>query len=122
MYEKPGRRIKMRPSSSVVCDNHPERKAIWRLTGETDSFGSEYHYECQECYLAATKSEEDSEAAISDDAVDFCEIGKHTAPYFKFREDGKRIKNVSLRTDPTEGGGRIYNICNDCYSSLCKEC
>ena len=34
----------------MTCDDHPERAAVVRIQGETDSFGSEMIDMCQECY------------------------------------------------------------------------
>lgn len=31
------------------CDDHPERKAVKRVQGETDSMGCEYIHLCKEC-------------------------------------------------------------------------
>lgn len=36
----------------TMCDNHPNRPATHRVQGETDSFGSELHDECDECHAA----------------------------------------------------------------------
>lgn len=33
----------------AMCDDHPDRPAVGRVQGETDSFGSEMHDLCQEC-------------------------------------------------------------------------
>ena len=33
----------------TMCDDHPDRPAVRRLQGETDSFGSEMHDLCAEC-------------------------------------------------------------------------
>jgi len=32
-----------------TCDNHDDRVSVTRITGETDSMGSEYWFFCQEC-------------------------------------------------------------------------
>lgn len=34
------------------CDEHPDRDAVVRVQGETDSFGSEMHDMCEECLAA----------------------------------------------------------------------
>jgi hypothetical protein len=39
-----------RVPSGMTCDDHPERLAVKRVQGETDSFGCEYIDWCQECY------------------------------------------------------------------------
>lgn len=33
----------------MKCDNHPRRKAVARVQGETDSFGCEMHDFCRQC-------------------------------------------------------------------------
>ena len=33
----------------TICDDHPDRLAVSRIQGETDSFGSEMYDLCQEC-------------------------------------------------------------------------
>lgn len=38
------------PGSQDVCDTHLDRKATHRVQGETDSYGSEMHDMCDECY------------------------------------------------------------------------
>jgi hypothetical protein len=35
-----------------MCDEHPDRHAVARIQGETDSFGSEMHDLCAECATA----------------------------------------------------------------------
>lgn len=45
----------------ATCDDHPDRPAVRRIQGETDSFGSEMHDLCQEClddHLSYLRSEE----------------------------------------------------------------
>lgn len=117
MYETPGRRVRLKESSKVMCDEHSTVKAMWRLTGETDSFGSEYHYECEDCRVKDLKDKEDYENSLPDDHTEHCEIGRHSVPYFKFL-NGVRSRNTLLTTDPTEGGGRIYNMCYACLMNL----
>lgn len=36
--------------AGATCDDHPDRPAVHRVQGETDSFGCEYIDWCQECY------------------------------------------------------------------------
>lgn len=35
--------------AGAMCDDHPDRPAVARIQGETDSFGAEYLDLCQEC-------------------------------------------------------------------------
>jgi len=33
-----------------MCEHHPDRPSVVTVTGETDSFGSEYLYFCEPCF------------------------------------------------------------------------
>jgi hypothetical protein len=81
----------------TMCDEHPDRKATHRVQGETDSFGSEMHDMCDECF-AAYKAE-----IASEDTSGVCEwCGKH-APSLRHRRDYE------------EGmSGRVYLVCDEC--------
>ena len=39
-------------SEGAMCDEHPDRPAVARIQGETDSFGSEMYDCCAECAAA----------------------------------------------------------------------
>ncbi len=83
-----------------MCDNHPERKAISRIQGETDSFGAELHDMCEEC-LAAHR------AFVPEPKE--CPACKATARLFPWR-------------DYTEGSsGPVYYYCRPCIQSLKDE-
>lgn len=43
----PGSASSVEPGT--MCDQHPDRPAVFRIQGETDSFGCEYFFVCQEC-------------------------------------------------------------------------
>lgn len=43
----PGSSHPLKPGAK--CDSHPNRWAVKRIQGETDSFGCEYHNMCQQC-------------------------------------------------------------------------
>ena len=51
-HNLPGAVLKL--PKNAMCDNdgHEDRPAIYRIQGETDSFGCEYEAICQECYDA----------------------------------------------------------------------
>lgn len=92
----------------TMCDDHPDRPAVARVQGETDSFGSEMNDMCQECldnhkaYLAS------DEAAESRKGV--CDWCKNTA-------DDLRPKR-----DFEEGmSGRVYDVCGACVSRQNEE-
>lgn len=81
----------------TVCDEHPDRKAVARIQGETDSFGAELNDMCQQCldeYRAEIRN------ADTSGVCDWCH-------------------NFSLklrpRRDYEEGFyGRVYEVCDDC--------
>lgn len=80
----------------AMCDQHPDRPAIRRVQGETDSFGCEYHDECEEC-----KSETRKWAAEARKGI--CEYCKQEAT------------DLSPIRDYDEGmAGPIYNVCGVC--------
>lgn len=86
--------------AGMVCDNHPEVVATHRVQGETDSFGSELHDLCGECYeehkssLAAYRAEQ---------ACGTCEWCSNAAT------------DLRQRRDFEEGmAGRLYMVCGAC--------
>lgn len=89
----PGRRLHI-SSEDAVCDEHLNRHAIIRIQGETDSFGCEYLYMCQECLDEHDKHEEEHE-----DQCERCDSTEGVGPY----------------RDPDEGmSGPVYYICSAC--------
>lgn len=81
----------------TMCDDHPERPATHRVQGETDSFGSEMHDLCDECY-----AELRAEMAAPQEAFpcDYCKVPS---------ADRRAIR------DPDEGFyGPVYYVCPDC--------
>lgn len=92
----PGNCLKV--PKGAMCDSHPDREAVIRIVGETDSFGSELHDVCQECLDSIQKQIEEEKEKPK--FCDWCSQLK---------------KNVSLRRDPEEGSyGRLYNVCQEC--------
>lgn len=80
-------------------EGHTDRPAVKTLVGETDSWGSEYHPMCQEC-VDAYKAKQEAEDENPTGTCDWC------------HKSGLR---VHFRSDPTEGGGSVYEVCNPCY-------
>lgn len=83
----------------TVCDTHPDRLAVIRLQGETDSFGAELNDMCQECLDEHKKylSEEDTSGKC-----DWCKTDVQ--------------KRVTTR-DYEEGlAGRLYYVCVPCIN------
>ncbi len=82
------------PPDGTMCDEHPDRPAVVRLQGETDSFGCEMHDLCKECSEEAKKEEP---------WVGKCE--------WCSTEEQK----LQPRRDYEEGlAGRVYYVCAGC--------
>jgi len=83
-----------------VCDDHPDRRATHRVQGETDSFGSELHDMCDECYA-------DHKAALAASAV---ERATGTCDWC-----GSQVTTLRPTRDYEEGSyGRVYDVCAPC--------
>ena len=81
----------------ATCDRHPDRAAVARIQGETDSMGAELNDMCQQCL------DEDREFLRTFDTSGACEWCGNFSP--------KR----SNRRDYDEGmAGRIYLVCRPC--------
>jgi hypothetical protein len=80
-----------------MCDNCPEKKAVIRIQGETDSFGSEMHDLCQECSIVSHAGEFDQTS------IGFCNWC------------GKESSDLKPTRDYEEGScGPIYHVCAEC--------
>ncbi len=89
-----------------TCDEHPERLAVKRVQGETDSFGSEQIDMCEECFVRFQK-EREKELENKSTVPHYCEYGNHMA------------LNVAQRRDPEEGSaGRLYSMCSACHTKM----
>lgn len=78
----------------ATCDQHPDRPAVARVQGETDSFGCEMTDLCAECL----REERSAEPHVG--ACDWC-----------------KAENVKLgpRRDADEGMyGPVYYVCKPC--------
>lgn len=96
----PGHRHKV--PEGTMCDYHPDKPAIARIQGETDSFGSELHDMCQECV-----SEYENQIKEHDTGVGVCDWCKST------------VSNEYLHPhrDFEEGSsGRVYTVCVACIN------
>jgi hypothetical protein len=81
----------------MKCDNHPDRDAVCRVQGETDSFGCEMWDLCEEC-LAEHRRE--MREADHSGTCDWCKQHK---------------PRLRPRRDYEEGMyGRVYEVCDDC--------
>lgn len=92
----------------MMCDDHPDRPAVKRIQGETDSYGSEMIDMCQECYDEYLAQRE---ALGNGSHLGFCPSRacsgtKQQVPLFAYR-------------DPDEGMyGPVYWYCADCRRSI----
>jgi hypothetical protein len=85
------------------CDKHPERLAVKRLQGETDSMGAEYHDMCQLCYDIYRISRQ-SKSNLLTGICDSCKI---------------MFTGLRARRDYEEGScGRVYKLCTHCITEL----
>lgn len=81
----------------TMCDDHPERPATHRVQGETDSFGSEMHDLCDECWTDLRKEMDEPQEAFP---CDYCKVPS---------ADRRAIR------DPDEGMyGPVYYVCPEC--------
>lgn len=82
----------------AMCDQHPDRKAVARIQGETDSFGSELNDLCQECFDEERRYARSLEARSGN--CDWC----------------KREKTDLADTRDYEEGlhGPVYRVCGAC--------
>lgn len=88
----------------TMCDEHPDRPAVVRVQGETDSFGCEMIDMCEECRQADIEEQRNADTSGT---CDWCE--QH-APRLRHRRDYE------------EGMyGRVYEVCDDCNARQNKE-
>lgn len=95
----PGEIISRNPGCS--CENHDDRPATVEIRGETDSFGSEHLFFCDECH--ATCKQQEAEQLTR---CDWCKTdGLHCQP----------------TRDYEEGlNGPVYHVCDDCAKQQIK--
>lgn len=88
----------------TMCDQHPDRPAVARIQGETDSFGAELNDMCQECL------DDDRKAMAEADHSGVCDWCKNRAP------------RVRPQRDYEEGmSGRVYDVCDACIKRVNDE-
>lgn len=82
----------------AACDEHPDRPAVARVQGETDSFGCEMYDLCAECLAAEREAQQRAREEVR--PCDWC----------------KQMKpGLRPRRDMDEGMyGRVYEVCADC--------
>lgn len=86
------------PPDGTRCDEHPDRPAIARVQGETDSFGCEMNDLCEECLKAEREYARSPEATSG--RCDWCK---------------KDATDLRARRDYEEGMcGPVYEVCGGC--------
>ncbi len=92
------------PEEGYMCDDHPDRQAVIRVQGETDSFGAEYFYMCEECN-AKYKAEK---AALNGGAfIGNCDrCGTRDVPMFAWRDYDEGLS------------GPVYYNCRKCKTEI----
>lgn len=82
----------------TMCDQHPDRPAVARIQGETDSFGCEMNDLCEECLKADREYERSAEARTGN-----CDWCKNVAT------------DLADTRDYDEGmAGPVYRVCGAC--------
>lgn len=82
----------------ATCDNHSDRKAVVRVQGETDSFGSEMHDLCQECAEKMRAAIRSPQARTG--RCDWCK---------------QEATDLRHKRDIDEGmAGPVYEVCGAC--------
>lgn len=82
----------------ATCDYHPERRAVARIQGETDSFGCEMSDLCADCLKSEREYARSPEARTG--TCEWCE---------------QASTDLSPTRDYEEGmSGRVYNVCGAC--------
>lgn len=90
----PGSRHKL--PVGAMCDQHPNKPAVARIQGETDSFGSELNDLCQTCL-------DEMAAQVEQARTGMCEWCNKSAV------------DLTNRRDVDEGmSGRVYRVCGAC--------
>jgi hypothetical protein len=86
-----------------VCEDHPDRPAVVRIQGETDSFGCEYIFFCEECEAAWDAAE----AEPREDNCDWCKSITTTCQPFRDIGEGSH--------------GPVYTVCEACRTRAYKD-
>ncbi|WP_271024898.1 hypothetical protein [Rhizobium sp. RCAM05973] len=95
-----------------MCDEHPDRSAVARIQGETDSFGCEMDDLCQECVDArlAYRCSEAGQAEEIEWRTGQCEWCKNLATDLRDARDYEEGMN-----------GRVYRVCGACIKRVNDE-
>lgn len=82
----------------MMCDDHPDRPAVKRVQGETDSYGSEMIDMCQECYDQHLEEKKNP-------IIGTCDCCKAT-----------QVEVFPRRSFEEGPAGRIYDYCKGCMA------
>lgn len=89
----------------AVCDQHPKRKAVARVQGETDSFGCEYNDVCRQCLKEIQDYRNSAEARTG--MCEWC---------------SRQATDLRDARDYDEGmAGRLYRVCGACIKRRNEE-
>lgn len=88
----------------MKCDDHPERDAVVRLQGETDSFGCEMHDLCDECAKSFMAYERSPEARTG--KCDWCKSVATDLRHARDYDEGSH--------------GPVYRVCKSCRDEYRK--
>jgi hypothetical protein len=87
----------------TMCDEHPDRPAVRRVQGETDSFGCEMYDLCDECVAEIRRHRQDERNGV----CDWCHME---------RTDLRKAR------DYDEGmTGPVYDVCGACIRAREEE-
>jgi len=89
----------------TMCDDHPDKPAVRRVQGETDSFGCEYICMCQSCYDTYTSYRSSLNGAHH---VGKCSCGNQETPLFAKRDYDEGLS------------GPVYYVCSSCRDAWNK--
>lgn len=90
--------------AGTMCDDHPDRPAVARIQGETDSFGCEMADMCQECL---DEYREEMKATDWSGTCDWCK---------------QHMPRLSPQRDYEEGMcGPVYQVCDACIKRVNDE-
>lgn len=88
----------------TMCDDHPDRPAVARIQGETDSFGAELFDMCQDCLDEYRREMREADHSGT------CEWCKQYKPRLRPQRDFE------------EGmAGRVYEVCDECIKRVNDE-
>jgi len=93
------------PEPGAVCDDHEDRPAVAKIQGDTDSFGAEWFYVCQECLDAFLEEMRGEKPEAEKSACDWCSRIDHLSP---IRNSGEGMC------------GPVYYVCKACSSAQAK--